>query len=189
MAGALGIIFILIDQKAFKDFYAVSIFLNIVFASLIACGLIKYGIVINGHYDIHKKIVMNNMKVYSDLSNHYSLYFDQEEGKFENLLYQEGTVRIKNFSYDYCVKANLECTEEQFYINLKKIRINLLKNLRKISKNMIVYLEFQSKNEPFKIMGIPATSPILTSILGLIASFFIAILQLVIKKYIIGVTD
>lgn len=187
VAGAIGVILIMIDNsKVFKDFYSVSIFLNIIFAFFIACGLIKYGIIINGHFEVHKKIIIRNIKVYSDLSNYYSLYFDQEEGKYENELYLEAARRIKSFSYDYCIKASLNCTEEEFFKSLKKIRLSLLKNLRKISKSLMFYLDFQAKNDPFKIMGIPATSPILTSIIGLVASFFIAILQLIIKKYLVG---
>ena len=174
------------NEDYFKGFYVYSIYLNVIFAFLIGCGLIKYGIIINGHYEVHKRIIRNNLKVYSDFSNHYSLYFDQEEGKFENELYQEGTQRIKNFSYDHCIKNGMNLTEEHFFKNLKKIRLNLINTLRKVTKNMYANLEFQSKDEPFKIMGIPATSPILTSILGIAVSFAIAVLQLMIKKYFIG---
>lgn len=184
LAGAILVIIVLLDHSNFfREFYVFSIFLNIIFAFIIACGLIRYGVIINNHYEIHKKIMVNNMKVYSDLNNHYCLYFDHEEGKYENELYKEASQRIKTYSYDYCIKTFINCTEEQFFKSLKKIRLNLLRNLRKIAKNMINDLDFQSKNDPFKIVGIPATSPILTSLIGIVVSFSIAILQLGIKTY------
>ena len=187
LAGAILIILIITDNtNFFGGFYVYSIFLNIIFAFLTGCALIRYGIIINQYYDVHKKIIWNNLKVYNDLNNHYPLYFDQEEGKFENELYREGTERITSCCDDYFAKELMNLQGDQMMKNMKKLRLNMISSLRKVAKNLIGNLEFQSKDEPFKIVGIPATSPILTSIMGIIISFSIAIIQLQVKKYFLG---
>ena len=153
-----------------------------IFILIILLIILKKGIAINKLYCLHITLLKNNKNILSDLLRLNEIYFQNEKFAPENEVYIQGIISLNKL----CERM----IEQKFFVEkpgligdktngfIKKI----LKNLIKISDDIIEELKYTLENEPFTVFSIPATEDVMHSVWALIASVVVAIVKKMIFK-------
>lgn len=160
----------------------VAVFLcQTIFILVVILIILKKGVAINKLYCIHIMLLKNNKNILSDLLRLHEIYFLSNKFQPENEIYIQGVASLKKLCEDLIKKGYFNAKSKNKMVNSDSLDISLikkiLKNLMKISDDMIEELKYILENEPFTVLSIPATEEFLNSIWALIASVAMTILK------------
>lgn len=165
----------------------VAVFLcQTIFILVVILIILKKGVAINKIYSIHIILLKNNKNILSDLLRLNEIYFLNDKFQPENEIYIQGVASLKKLCEDLIKKGYFNSKSKNKIVSNESLDISLikkiLKNLIKISDDMIEELKFILENEPFTVLSIPATEEFLNSLWALIASITMTILKKLIEE-------
>ena len=151
------------------------------FILMVLLIILKKGMAINKVYALHITILKNNKNILSDLLRLHEIYFSE---KFvpENEIYLQGIIVLRKLSenmlqQNFYLKQKNTGEDKQLGV-IKKV----LKNLIKISDDLIEELRLTLENEPFSVLSFPATEDFVQSVALVIASGIVAVLKKIIVE-------
>ena len=129
----------------------------LVYFAIVFIVLFK-GVVINDHYLIHESLLTQLKQIIVDFISFDKLYFQNEFYTPNNEVYLLGKNRIDHILNIYYKKDDIRTPPE--------LRESYFKTLLSINKFVTSQLTLEKLNRPFKVLGIPATSATVQSLLA-----------------------
>lgn len=182
---AAFLLFSFYGNKMFNWTYIIVVIYELAIFIVFAILILLKGAEINSHFDIHRGYVKANLDIINDLKNHYLFFFEQEEICPENIIYKEGVERIKTYSEELMLFFNKKCEKkkDKHDHKLKKLRIDLLKNISKAHKCLIGQLKYGLETEQLQLLGITVNSALVNSLIAIVGSLLVASLQGIFENF------
>jgi len=138
-----------------------------VLALIIFLFMLLQGAYINSQYMIHKNLLKKNKTIISDFSRLSYLYVGKDAIEPDNYIYKEGLKLLR-----------CELGEENFEEKL----IARSEKLVSMIDEIIEDLDFEERNEPFTVLGIPITYSLLKAIGVAVVSVLFAVSQSILNR-------